>query len=66
MRKIFYLLVAFLSVQFAYANGWGHMIYPWAGHMFWNVGFIGIFFMISFWAAVIFLIYWLVKRSTEI
>ncbi|MFW6383503.1 MAG: SHOCT domain-containing protein [Nanoarchaeota archaeon] len=60
MRRIFYMLLAFVSVQFVYADEWGNMMYP--GHMFWNFGFMG---MILFLAAVIFLIYWLVKKSTE-
>ncbi|MFP4423965.1 MAG: SHOCT domain-containing protein [Candidatus Woesearchaeota archaeon] len=63
MRKIS-LLVPLLSAQFVHGNDWGHM-YPGSGHMFWNFGFIGLFFMILFLAAVIFLIYWVVKRSTE-
>ncbi|MGM5488635.1 MAG: SHOCT domain-containing protein [Nanobdellota archaeon] len=65
MGKIFYLLVAVLSVQSAWANDWGHMMYPGAGHMFWNFGFIGLFFMVLFWGGIIFLIYWLVKKATE-
>ena len=64
MGKMFYLLVAVLSVQSAWANDWGHMMYPGAGHMFWNFGFIGLFFMVLFWGGIIFLIYWLVKKAT--
>lgn len=62
MKRIFYLL--FLS-GVVYANDWGNMMYPGSGHMFWNFGFFGIFFMILFWAAVIFLVYWVVKKATE-
>ncbi len=65
MIRAIYLVVLFLSVQIVYANDWGHMMYPGTGHMFWNFGFIGMFFMILFWVAVILLIYWVVKKFIE-
>lgn len=65
MRRIIYLLIVLLSVNYVYANDWGHMMYPGTGGMFWNFGFFGMFFMLIFLGGLIFLIYWLITQSSK-
>ncbi len=43
--------------------GWGHMMYPGYGNMFWGFGFFGVVIMVLFWGAVIWIIYWVVQKS---